>query len=96
MVNFDTSKEEIEGTLENTEGKQVTTMMNEPIPNNNVEISYEDYKSISLQIRELENQVRVWRKKREELNSQVIDKTKLRNQKNEDVKNLFSLAIEDK
>ncbi len=96
MVNFDTSKEQIEGTLNNDNGKQVTTMVNTPALNTNTEISYAEYKGISIQIHDLENQVRVWRKKREELNSQVIDKTKLRNQKNEEVKNIITLANEDK
>ena len=96
MVNFDTPNEQIEDTLCIAIDKVINSIDSAPAPHHDDALTYEEYRIINSQIRELENQVRVWRKKREELNAQVIEKTKLRNQKNEEVKSLINLANEDK
>ncbi len=96
MVNFDTSKEQIEDTFTNDEIKDTSSIADTPVKNDDEQLSMVEYRSISNQIRDLESQVKLWRRKREELNSQVIEKTKLRNQKNEEVKSLITLANDDK
>lgn len=96
MVNFDTSNERIEDTLSGDEDSNTSSISDTTTVTTDGELTIEEYRSISNQIRDLESQVKLWRRKREELNSQVIEKTKLRNQKNEEVKALISQANEDK
>ena len=96
MVNFEYSKEDVESTLPKDESKDIPKSLSDSTDGDSKELTLEEFRNISSQVRELENQVRIWRRKREDLNSQVIEKTKLRNQKNEEVKSLISQANEDK
>ena len=96
MVNFDTPKEQIETTLAKEDDKINDVENTNLSVESSKDITPEEFRSISIQIRELERQVRIWRKKREELNSQVIEKTKVRNQKNEEVKSFIADANDHK
>ena len=96
MVNFETPKEQVDAVLKNQANITDVTIERSPKGEAAKEITEEEFRSITDQIRELERQIRIWRKKREELNSQVIEKTKIRNQKNEEVKELIKQANESK
>ena len=96
MVNFEYSKEDVESNLPKDESKDIPKSLSDSTVDDSKELTLEEYRNISSHVRGLENQVRIWRRKREDLNSQVIEKTKLRNQKNEEVKALISQANEDK
>ena len=96
MVNFETPKEQVEASMPKASVNEVESLESTSHEEEFKEMTEEEFRAITNQIRELETQVRIWRKKREELNSQVIEKTKIRNQKNEEVRGLIKEANEHK
>jgi len=66
------------------------------ISSDNSEMTEKEFKLLTLKINAIEKEVRIWRKKREELNSQVIEKSKIRNQLNIETKTLIKNANEEK
>jgi len=59
-------------------------------------LSKSEFKKISIKIDEIENEVLIWRAKREKLNFQVIEQAKIRNIKNKEVKDLILNANDEK
>ena len=55
-----------------------------------------EFLDISKKIDRIENEVQIWRSKREELNTSVMEKSKIRNKKNDEVKEYISKANEEK
>ena len=83
------NKDEIKSSAKNKESKKKdTTQIDEVNPT--------DIRALRKRVNEIESEVQNWRDKREILNSKVIEKAKIRNDKNGEVRALIALANAEK
>lgn len=77
----------------NDQKEEVKDNKNEKNPNAEKD---EDPRQLKHRVNKIEEQVQVWRRNRENLNSQVIDKAKIRNERNAEVRTLIDKANKEK